>query len=162
MRKLLFAVIAVIAAVAAVPAAAQVGLSEFATGLSSPVFATGRGNTLYVVEQGGTIVAIDRTTKVQSSFFTVPDVQSGGELGLLGLTFDPNYTANGRFYVNATTTVGGQLVSEIRRYTNAAIATEASSVLLRVDQPFTNHKAGWLDFGKDGNLYAAFGDGGSA
>ena len=160
MRHLLIAV-TLLAGFSTVPSAAQVALQEVATGFSSPVFLTGRGNNLYVVQQGGGIVAVDRTTHAQTNFFTVPDLVTGGELGLLGLAFDPSYATNGRFYVNATASLGGQLVSEIRRYTNPAIATEAASVLLRVTQPFSNHKGGWLDFGPDNKLYIAFGDGGS-
>lgn len=140
---------------------AQVVLTEYATGFSQPLYATGRGNALYAVQLNGGIVAIDRTTKAQSSFFTVPDLASGGELGLLGLAFDPAYETNGRFYVHVNAYVGGQLVSEVRRYTDAAVATEAAAVLLRVDQPYNNHKGGWLDFGKDGLLYIALGDGGA-
>ncbi len=146
---------------AACPAAAAISLSLFSSGYSAPVFATGLGNTLYVAEQGGRIVAVNRSTRAQSTFFTVPNIESGGEKGLLGLAFDPAYKSNGRFYVNVTSRVNGQLVSEIRRYTDPAIKAEASSVLLRVNQPYDNHNGGWLAFGPDKNLYIALGDGGS-
>ncbi len=145
-----------------VPAVAAVTLRPFAQGFTAPIFATGRGNTLFVVEQGGKILQVDRSSKSRSTFFTVPNIETGGEKGLLGFAFDPRYGSNGRFYVNVTTRVNGQLVSEVRRYTNPAIASEAPSIVLRVNQPFDNHNGGWIGFGNDKLLYVAFGDGGSA
>ncbi|MBC7505068.1 MAG: PQQ-dependent sugar dehydrogenase, partial [Sandarakinorhabdus sp.] len=152
---------AVAITITATPAAAAVGLKLFDSGYTAPVFVTGRANTLFVVEQAGRIVAVDRSSKVRTSFFQVPNIESGGEKGLLGLAFDPRYKVNGRFYVNVTARVNGQLVSEIRRYTDPRIATEAAQVVLRVDQPYENHNGGWIDFGPDKNLYVAFGDGGA-
>ena len=154
-------VAALLGAVALQPAAATVSTRLVADGLSAPLYLTGRGNSLYVAQQGGDIVKVDRTSGAKSTFFTVPDIETGGEKGLLGFAFDPNYATNGRFYVDVTTRVGGQLATEVRRYTDPAIASEASNVVIRVNQPFDNHNGGWIDFGGDGNLYVALGDGGS-
>ena len=151
-----------VALAAAAPTSAAVTLDLFGSGFNAPVYLNGRANTLFVVEQGGRIVAVDRGTRAQTTFFTVPNIETGGEKGLLGLAFDPFYKTNGRFYVNVTARVSGQLVSEVRRYTNPAIATEAATVVLRVDQPYENHKAGWIDFAADKTLYVAFGDGGGS
>lgn len=136
-------------------------LTLVAEGFQQPLFVTGLNNMLYVVEQGGKIIAVDRTTKAKTTFFTVPNLEVGGEKGLLGFAFDPVYARNGRFYVNCTTRVNGQLVSEIRRYTDPAKAIEAPLLILRVNQPFDNHNGGWIGFGGDRDLYVAFGDGGS-
>lgn len=146
----------------ATPALAALGTTQVASGLSAPIYLTGRANALIIAEQGGRIVSIDRTTGVQSTFFNVTGIETGGEKGLLGLAFDPGYATNGRFYVNVTTRVSGQLVTEVRRYTDPAIASETSSVVIRTAQPFDNHNGGWIDFGADGNLYVALGDGGSS
>ncbi len=143
-------------------ASAAVSTTQVAGGLSAPVFLTGRANDLFVVQQGGDIVRIDRTSGTRSTFFTVPNIETGGEKGLLGLAFDPAYATNGRFYVDVTARVAGQLVTEVRRYTDPAIVSEASQVVIRVDQPFDNHNGGWIGFGPEGNLYVALGDGGSA
>ena len=153
---------ATLALLAAHPGFAAVGTTQVAGGLSAPVFLTGRGNDLFVVQQGGDIVRIDRSSGARTTFFTVPNIETGGEKGLLGFAFDPGYTTNGRFYVDVTTRIAGQLVTEVRRYTDPAIATEAGQVVIRVDQPFDNHNGGWLGFGRDGDLYVALGDGGSA
>lgn len=160
MKRLILA--AAVAATAAVPASAAVTLELFDQGYNAPVYLTGLANNVYVVEQGGQILKVNRSTKARTSFFTVPNIETGGEKGLLGLAFDPSYRTNGRFYVNVTSRVGGQLVSEVRRYTDPAIRQEAASVILRVNQPFDNHNGGWMSFGADKNLYIAFGDGGSS
>ncbi|MBI2316424.1 MAG: PQQ-dependent sugar dehydrogenase, partial [Betaproteobacteria bacterium] len=94
------------------------------------------------------------------------NVESGGEKGLLGLAFHPDYPANGRFFVDYTRRVGFQLQSVIAEFRVLASdpnrADPASErQLLVVDQPFDNHNAGQLAFGPDGFLYIAFGDGGS-
>ncbi len=158
MVRVLFAAAALLAAASPVAAAR---LALFDSGFSQPLFLTGRGNDVYVVQQGGTILRINRTTKARTTFFTVPNIETGGEKGLLGFAFDPLYGRNGRFYVNVTARVGGQLVTEIRRYTNSAVAAEPALLLLRFNQPFDNHNGGWIGFGPDGNLYIATGDGGS-
>ena len=153
---------ALVAALGTAPTSAAVGFRQMASGLSQPVFLTSRGDELIVAQQGGTIMAISRSTGAKRVFFTVPNIETGGEKGLLGLTFDPGYSRNGRFYVDVTTRVGGQLVTEVRRYTNPAKVVEAPVVVIRINQPFDNHKGGWIDFGPDKKLYIAMGDGGSA
>ncbi len=151
------------ALLAAAPVSAAIGVKQIGTGFSQPVFVTGRGgDDLYVVQQGGSIVRLNRVTGAQSAFFTVPGIETGGEKGLLGFAFDPSYNKTGRFYVDVTTRIGGQLYTEVRRYTNPAIASEAAQVVIRVAQPFDNHNGGWIEFGPDKKLYIALGDGGSA
>ena len=86
---------------------------------------------------------------------------SGGERGLLGLAFDPDFASNGFFYVYLINTGGD---AEIRRYhvsSNPNVADAASvTPIITIDQTdATNHKAGWIGFGPDGYLYIASGDG---
>lgn len=146
------------------PALAAPVLNHVGNGFVQPLYATGQGNKLYVVEQRGRVVEIDRTTLQRRTFFAVPrdvSLATGGEKGLLGFAFDPAYETNGRFYLNLTASRNGQLVSQIYRFTDSRIATEPRRLLLQVNQPYDNHNGGWIDFGPDGNLYIAFGDGGS-
>src|SRR5262249_4398788 len=121
---------------------------------------------------------LDRSTGVLQStaspFLTVPNVSTGNEQGLLGLAFDPNYQTNGFFYVHLTTNVvqpgitpGPARYHIIPRYQvsatdpNMADPNSGTNVLV-IPDPETNHNGGWLEFGPDGYLYAAFGDGGGA
>lgn len=142
------------------------------SGLSQPVFAThapGQPNLLYIVEQGGVIQALNLTTQQRSVFLDISDrVQSGGEEGLLGLTFDHDYPTTGRLYVYytakyATPAERVTRVSEFLRSTaNPAVADPATErLIIRFAQPQENHNGGWIDFGPDGYLYIATGDGGS-
>src|SRR5690606_15606410 len=90
-------------------------------------------------------------------------VRAGGEQGLLGLAFHPDFAANGRFFVNYTdrrgdTRVVGYTVSDDPDVADMDSAEE----LLFVDQPRGNHNGGWIDFGPDGLLYVGMGDGGGA
>jgi hypothetical protein len=62
-------------------------------------------NLLYVVEQAGRIMVFENknTIKDQIEFLDITDrVRDGGEMGLLGLAFHPNYQINGKFYVDYT------------------------------------------------------------
>ena len=91
-------------------------------------------------------------------------VESGGEKGLLGLAFHPDYKNNGYFYVNYTS--GDPLETVISRFkantSNPNTADPKSEVvLLRFRQPYENHNGGKVAFGNDGFLYIAVGDGGS-
>jgi glucose/arabinose dehydrogenase len=117
---------------------------------------------LYVVEQRGTIRVVDRG-RLRSGFFL--DVRSlvtaGGEQGLLGLAFDPRYASNRFVYVNYTDSEGGH-TRVVRYRTDGRRAIPGSArLLLRVEQPYSNHNGGNLVFGPDGRLYIGLGDGGS-
>ncbi|HEX7044316.1 MAG TPA: PQQ-dependent sugar dehydrogenase [Burkholderiales bacterium] len=138
----------------------------------NPVFITHAGdgsNRLFVVEQAGRIRvfpndAAARADEVAVFLDRAAEVLSGGELGMLGLAFDPDYAANGFFYVNYT--LDNPRRSRIARFRVSAdparAAPESETVLLEFEQPFANHNGGMLAFGPDGMLYVATGDGGSA
>lgn len=138
-------------------------------GLNAPLFVTappGDMNRLFVVEQGGLIRIVNRTTnQLIGTFLDITGpVLAGGEQGLLGLAFDPNYATNRRFYVSYTRDPDG--ASVIARYLvspnnpDVALPTE-DRIILTVSQPFANHNGGMIAFGSDGFLYVALGDGGS-
>ncbi|MEX2556557.1 MAG: PQQ-dependent sugar dehydrogenase [Actinomycetota bacterium] len=146
--------------------AVKIRLQRLVSGLSSPVFVTHAGDgsgLLYVVEQTGRIRVFERSGKARGTFLDIAGrVQSGGERGLLGLAFHPEYESNGRFFVYYSDNAGDNVVSEFRRRSATAADTGSERALLRMDDPFSNHNGGWLSFGPDGFLYIATGDGGSA
>ena len=154
-------------------AAAQLRTQVYAAGLTSPVAFVQDPldrTVQYVVEQGGRIRPIDNGNVLGTDFLDLTgSVRSGGEQGLLGLAFAPDYAASGRFYVNFTNTAGHTVVARFRRSTNPLIADRASRFDLRwggpnapalIEQPFANHNGGNLVFGPDGFLYIGLGDGG--
>lgn len=148
-----------------------------ATGFNQPVFMTAprRDRTrLFVVEQTGKIRIIDLTSgtiKATPFLDLSGQISNTGEEGLLGLAFDRNYAANGRFFVNYVAPGGAfnQGVTRVSVFTvssNPDLADATSeAVLLSFDQPQNNHNAGWIGFspraGDRDNLYIATGDGGA-
>jgi glucose/arabinose dehydrogenase len=123
---------------------------------------------LFIVEQAGRIRLYDGKQVGATPFLDISDrVESGGERGLLGLAFHPEYSNNGTFYVNYTTAVDGSLQTRVSRFSvdggNPNLAdSESEQVLLAFGQPYSNHNGGAIAFGPDGYLYVAVGDGGSS
>ena len=122
---------------------------------------------LFVVSQTGIITVFDNNSSTSSSsvFLDIKDrVEYGGELGLLGLAFHPNYISNGYFFVNYTTnsplrTVISRFSVSSNNFDKADLLSE--QIFLEVEQPFENHNGGQIAFGPDGFLYISLGDGGS-
>jgi glucose/arabinose dehydrogenase len=145
-----------------------IGIQSFATGFTSPVEITHPANDsrLFVVQQGGIIKIVNADGTVNAMPFltlTTATISTGGERGLLGLAFHPNYASNGYFYLNYTNTSGNTVIARYSVSTTDANIADASSgtILLTVTQPFSNHNGGSLKFGPDGYLYIGMGDGGS-
>jgi glucose/arabinose dehydrogenase len=124
---------------------------------------------IFVNEQNGKLYFFHNTAAVNARqvFLDLSKAvtQGGSETGLLGLAFHPNFKTNGYFYVNYTASPGGQLTSFISRFqvspaSGDTVMNATEQVLLTLPQPYPNHNGGHLAFGKDGYLYASFGDGG--
>ncbi len=122
----------------------------------------------YVAEQSGSIKTFRTNDSVATDFANLTSLVSdaGNEMGLLGLTFHPDFATNNYVYVYYSA-AGGSLnhQSMISRFTATNATTldlSSELVLLRIDQPYTNHNGGNILFGPDGYLYIGMGDGGSA
>jgi glucose/arabinose dehydrogenase len=152
---------------------------------------TGR---LFVTTRNGKIDILSSSGALQpTSFLNMASagvsIYTGGEGGLFGLAFSPNFSApaqtpgSGKFYtfqaepfsVNSpaadyshpelrpTTTIDPNNQITIREWTvsgNPNLANTSSRVLLRINHSQSNHQGGSLKFGPDGDLYIGFGDGG--
>lgn len=159
--------------VAAAPAAASAQQpidTEFVVGgLNAPLFVCAApgddASRIFVVTQFGKIRIVENDALLPSSFLDINSkLLFGGERGLLGMAFHPDYEQNGYFYVNYSDNSGGDTV--IERYqvdpNNADLALANSAFkLIEIDQPYSNHNGGWIEFGPDGFLYIGMGDGGS-
>jgi glucose/arabinose dehydrogenase len=137
------------------------------TGLSSPVYVTNAhdgSNRLFIVEQNGIIKVLQPGQTTPTVFLNISSrvIQNGGERGLLGLAFHPQYASNGRFFVYYTRVINGEnAVAEYRvSSTNSNVADTTEIMHISIAQPFGNHNGGMIEFGPDGYLYIAKGDGG--
>jgi glucose/arabinose dehydrogenase len=135
---------------------------------SSPLYVTaprGDRRRVFVVEQTGRIRVVRGGRVLQRPFLDLSRrIISGGEQGLLGLAFAPDYATTRRFYVNYTDRSGNTNVVEYRRSRRSADRADASTArrVLRIGQPAGNHNGGMLAFGPDRLLYIGTGDGGGA
>jgi glucose/arabinose dehydrogenase len=144
----------------------SVSLEPVASGLSSPLFVTAPADDLdrlFVVERGGRIRIVRDGAVLGTPFLDVgPVITAGGEQGLLGMAFHPDYWVNGHFYVNYTDTLGHTQVVRYHVSPDPDVADPASAFpILSVNQPYSNHNGGMIAFGPDDMLYVGMGDGGS-
>lgn len=140
-----------------------------ATGLSQPVYLTAPtgDSRLFILEKTGLVRIVANGQTLATPFLDLTGkVDTVGERGLVGLAFDPNYATNGRFYVNYIDKT--TLNTVVARYTvanpstNVANAASAQTILTVPQEPYANHKSGWIAFrpGDTKNLYITTGDGG--
>jgi glucose/arabinose dehydrogenase len=133
---------------------------------SSPLYLTaprGDRSRVFVVEQGGRIRLVKGGKVRKAPFLDVSSqLVSGGEQGLLGLAFAPDYAQSRRFYVHYSAKGSGDTrIVEYRARSNGDSADPGTArVVLTQDQPESNHNGGQLAFGPDGLLYIGLGDGG--
>ena len=147
-------------------AAINIEVKLVASGLANPVDITHAGDgsgRLFIVLRGGRIVIFDGAQVLSPPFLDIAAlVSSGGERGLLGAAFHPNYVGNGFFYVSYIDVAGDSVIARYSVSVDPNRADPASGViLLTITQPFGNHNGGQLQFGPDGYLYISIGDGGS-
>ena len=160
---------ALIACTGTTLAQVEVTTEVFLAGLNQPtalVHAPGDFGRVFITEKPGVIRVVRDGELLPEPFLDIDLlISSSGERGLLGLAFSPDYDSDGLFFVHYTNNDGD---TTIARYsvsaTNPDVADPRSgAVLLTVDQPFSNHNGGWIDFGpNDDYLYISLGDGGSA
>lgn len=141
-----------------------------------PIVVTHAGDgsgRLFVAEQQGVIrffdekngnATLDDTTVFLDIEDQVQYADKMNEEGLLGFAFHPKFKENGQFFIYYTNN-SKKHTSYISRFTvkqgdfNQGDPT-SEEVLMTIDQPFWNHNGGTLEFGPDGFLYIALGDGG--
>ncbi|MGH2846031.1 MAG: PQQ-dependent sugar dehydrogenase, partial [Thermoleophilaceae bacterium] len=154
----------------AVPAAAQAQVRLQPVGdFASPVHVTGAPEDferIYVVEQRGTIQVVrggqaEQFLDLRSSVLSPEDAGGGGEEGLLSMAFAPDFPQSRLLYVYFTDTDGNNRLEELRAPTGDAADPDSRRLVLLLEHPGrTNHNGGQLQFGPDGMLYLAPGDGG--
>jgi glucose/arabinose dehydrogenase len=150
------------------PSAISIQIVPVLTGMNNPLLVTNAhdgSNRLFIVEQPGTIQVLQPGATTPTLFLDISSkVQFGGEQGLLGLTFHPQFWRNHRFFIYYTRkSDGNNVVAEYHSNDlNPNVADPNEILIASYQQPFTNHNGGMVEFGSDGFLYISKGDGGSA
>lgn len=127
--------------------------------------APGDSSRWFVVEQAGRVRVFANDPQA-FSFDTFIDiagrVASGGEMGLLGMAFHPDFPANPRVYLSYTNEAPARVsrISEFTLGVNGNLDPASERILLVIGQPEANHNGGNIAFGQDGFLYIGMGDGG--
>ena len=146
----------------------QLEAKLIAKNFEKPLYITNYPNNndkLLVVEQEGIIQIIEKNIVSEIPFLDISNrvhqpLYPGDEMGMLGLTFDPNFNQNNNFYINYVDRDGFTIIS---RFTvNKKLGDESSEqILIKLKQPYPNHNGGFIEFGADNFLYIGIGDGGS-
>jgi glucose/arabinose dehydrogenase len=163
----------------------EVDVVMLTDGLISPIAVMevpDNSTRLAILDQAGQILMMDKHGNRSSVPFLdirskmVPLNPNYDERGLLGLAFHPTYKSNGRFFIHyqlpprpggpTPTTTWNNLsrVSEFKVSAANPLLADMNSekVILEWDDPQSNHNGGTIEFGADGMLYIAIGDGGGA
>ncbi len=134
-------------------------------GFDQPVLVTGAPGTaaLFVVEREGVVRVVEDGRVTDEPFIDLTDqlLSSSIEQGLLGLAFHPDYASNGTVYAYWTDPAGNSRLARFQTTSPTVADPDTIEVVLEVDQPAERHNAGMVQFGPDGLLYLALGDGGS-
>lgn len=155
---LLLTLIALVAPAAA-EGAALVPIGTY----SSPLYVTSDPDDpdrLFVVERDGKIQLT--TPSGTSTYLDITDlVRSGGEQGLLSVAFPPDHADSGLLYVFYTGEPEGNIQVDEFRAVGDSVDPATRRPVLQIDHAtFGNHNGGQLQFGPNGLLYIATGDGG--
>lgn len=135
---------------------------EAATGFSQPVLIAipPTDDRWFVVDQPGFIWVVDSDDPTM--FLDISErVTFENEQGLLGMAFHPDYASNRLFYLSYIDDAGDTVVDSYRAE-GTEVVGDSRTEILRFDQPAANHNGGMIEFGPDGNLWMAFGDGGGS
>jgi glucose/arabinose dehydrogenase len=153
-----------------VPAIAQQPLAteEVATGLNTPVWVAAApgddASRIFVVTHWGRMRLVENDVLNPTPFLDVNHLVTwdGNEQGLLGMVFHPGYAQNGLFYITYVDVNGDWVLARYARDPSDPNLADPNSavILLTIGHPFTWHHGGWMEFGQDGYLYVATGDGG--
>jgi glucose/arabinose dehydrogenase len=150
------------------PRAVSLSFVKRAGGLDQPILVTSAPGTsrLFIVERTGRIRVYSKGHVLATPYLDLRNRvnSSGGEQGLLGLAFAPDFVHSHKLWVTYTTSSGALRLSRFiaPSATSSKVNSFAEKVVLTVPHPtYQNHNSGMLVFGRDGDLYMTTGDGGA-
>ena len=162
------------------PGGPKIALVKVAGGFNDPTNVANAGDgsgRIFVVERVGRVRIVHKDGSVQKEPFLDltninplgNDVQTGFvEQGLYSLAFHPRFKENGYFFVHYASLPfnGDGLIVRFQvdparpNLMTPERTNQTAKVLMRIEQPYYNHNGGQIEFGPDGYLYIASGDGG--
>jgi glucose/arabinose dehydrogenase len=142
-------------------------LVTVATGLDQPTAFAFKGAKILVTEKAsGKVQVVRPDGSLRLTPYVTLSVSSQSERGVLGIAVDPHFATNKFVYVYYTTGPGalgytGSPMNRVSRFTTIGeIATSETIILDNIPSDLGNHNGGDIQFGFDGKLYVAVGDGG--
>ncbi|HEY4590034.1 MAG TPA: PQQ-dependent sugar dehydrogenase [Thermoanaerobaculia bacterium] len=143
-----------------------VSLQQVASSLGPVTGITHAGDgRLFLTIRTGRIVILENGSLRPQPFLDIQSLTTtDGERGLLSTAFHPRYAGNGFFFIDYTNVQGNTVIARYQVSASDPNRADPASarILLTIEQPFSNHNGGQLQFGPDGYLYIGMGDGGSA
>jgi len=144
------------------PVSDQVQLSAVRTGLPWPIALafSPDGRVFFAERFTGRIQVLGNTTILDSTFFTIPEVASSGEQGLLGLAVDPNFPNSPYVYAYYTRddAANGTVYNRLVRIRGSGSVGIGMDIMRDRIAASAIHNSGVVEFGPDGKLYALVGD----
>lgn len=117
---------------------------------------------LLITEKGGTMRIVTATGTVSSAITGIPDVNSAGQGGLLGLCLDPQFASNRMVYWAFSENVSGGTVTSVAkgRLADDETKIENATVIYRVTPAYPSdlHYGGRVIFDGSGNLFLSTGE----
>ncbi len=144
--------------------ASALTLVSLSAKLKSPTAIAFRPGNLnpVIAEQGGRIVTLRQGKLIVLADLSDRVGQQGGEQGLLGIAYHPQYRENGLVYIDYTDAAGDTQIVRLQRGRYDRLLKASATTVLSIRQPYANHNGGQLTFGPDGLLYIGMGDGGAS
>ncbi|MBX2855033.1 MAG: PQQ-dependent sugar dehydrogenase [Rhodobacteraceae bacterium] len=163
--------------------APKIKMEPVVSGLNQPLaMVETPDGRMFVIEQWGRVMVVEDGELQGTPLLDIrnliidrhPDFD---ERGLLGIALHPEFESNGKFYV----AYSGELdfqgdLGQMLWYSHSNVVAEytvssddpnvadprSGRVLMSTPWPQFNHNGHWIEFGPDGMLYVAMGDGGYA
>jgi glucose/arabinose dehydrogenase len=141
----------------------ELRLELAAEGLNQAIFLTApEGDArLFVVEKEGRVRVVKGGTLLPTPFLDISSrVGTVYSRGLLSIVFDPEYASNGKFYAYYIDKSDNVVVERFNSTPGADVAGASGGVVITFHHGGQDLHGGSLEFGPDGMLYFASGDGG--
>ncbi|ALI35393.1 Quinoprotein glucose dehydrogenase B precursor [Candidatus Nitrosocosmicus oleophilus] len=142
-------------------------VNVIAKNLSAPLnLLYGPDNALWITERvGKDVLRVDPINGTILSKMPIPNVnQSGGQDGVLGMAFDPNFNSTNHIYIAYTYEDGSVGVPDLRtKITQFTFDPSTNNIsepkdLITGLSGSSDHNSGRMTFGPDGKLYYTIGD----